>query len=426
MTAARAVLGYGHGDAAAVQVAAEQVSQLGFGVGGGVQLGDQGGVQLEPVDVLLGQARGVQVQGYIADALHRSWHIDAADTAVVIGGVGYLVGLDLLGQRFHGHGLQPGYVLGGVILGGIGIGGLYQRGDLFVGHGGLDVGQLLFEGGILFLLRAGFGVGGDQRGGLAADQPFRGCLGVFPLVVPVVHAEQAVLVVLVIPGVACGGVPADHRGNDGIHGVAVLPGQPGGYGQGGGDGIHQFLAGDLGDLLVHDGFEGLGVAGIDIIGHEQYGILGAIHLDVGGEAAVRDGLMQVLLQIRGVCYEQVGHRVQHQLVRQDLLQAGAYEGVQDRGGMLGARAGLHREGQRLHYRSGDGGVARVFTNKIPFLVGREIAVQQLQESPVIVELAVEVGGAVGGMVVFVVVLLQRLPRHVRDVFRVAAGDVAGH
>ena len=145
---------------------------------------------------------------------------------------------------------------------------------------------------------------------------------------------------------------------------------------------------------------------------------------MGAKAAVGDGRLEPLLVIGGVDREEIGQGVQRQLVPQVLLQAGADEGVPDHRGVLGAGAFLHREGQRLHHRLGDGGVARVVPGEFPLLIGREVAVQQLQEGPVVVQLAVEVGRAVGGMVVPVVVVLQRLPGHVRDVLRHAALAVA--
>ena len=318
-------------DAAAVQVAAEQVRQLGPGMGGGIQLLDQFGVQHEPVDVLLGQAGGVQEDVGLADALHFRDGVDVSD-AVVAGGVVHLVLFDLLGQRRHGLGLQPGHVLGGVVLGGLGVRRRHQLGDFIVAHGRLYVGQLLLQGFVTSLLCAGLGPGGHQRGGLAVLQPAAGHIGVHAVPVPLVHFEQAVLVVLEIPAVAAVGVSADHIRDD-AHGVAALPDQPGGYGQRGGHGIHQrlgeaFLC-HLRDFLVHDGLEGVRVAGVHIRGSEHDGVLGALHLDVGAKAAVGDGRLEPLLVIGGVDREEIGHGVQRQLVRQNLLQAGADESVPD-------------------------------------------------------------------------------------------------
>ena len=92
----------------------------------------------------------------------------------------------------------------------------------------------------------------------------------------------------------------------------------------------------LRDLLVHDGLEGVRVAGVHVRGGEHDGVLGALHLDVGAKAAVGDGRLEPLLVIRGVDREEIGHGVQRQLVRQNLLQAGADEGVPDHRGVLGA------------------------------------------------------------------------------------------
>ena len=231
-----------------------------------------------------------------------------------------------------------------------------------------------------------------------------------------------------IPGVAGGEIAGDHRRDDAVHGVAVLPGQTGGYGQRRRDGIHQLLGeavpGNLGDLLIHDGLEGLGVSGIDVGCREHYGVLRTAHFDVGAEAAVGQHLLEPLLVIGRAGYEQVGHRVQRQLVLQVLSETRADNGVHDHRGVLGIRALLHREGQRLHHRLGDGGISRVIADGFPLLVGGEVAVQQLQKGLVVLELSVDVGGAVGGVVVFVVIVLQRLPGHVGDEFRVAAGFVA--
>ena len=113
--------------------------------------------------------------------------------------------------------------------------------------------------------------------------------------------------------------------------------------------------------------------------------------------------LHALLEHRGIVGDQRGKEVELESVF--LVAVLAYKAVIDDGAVGGVAVRSHAVGVGALNGRGNGGVERVGDLYIALVVLGEVAVQQLQEGGNVLDLAIDAGQGVRGMIVIGMILL---------------------
>ena len=409
------------------QVTGGQHGQLFLGMGVGVQLAQQLGVKTRVLEIFGGDAAGVQEQVHYADAVHTGGRAQPAD-AVFAGFIRIGEFPDFFRQVSHGHSRQGGDHLRGVFLFGLGIGGVNNGLLFFFRHAGFDFRQLLSQGSVLLFLQAGFRIGGGQGVQRRIRQPFSDGSGEEAFFILLLDMRLGFQHFAVFEGIAGQGIAVGEFSHNALDRAAAFHDQLADQLLHGRAGVHlhriKTILHNLLQGVVHDGAERFRVIPVDVVGHKEHGVVGAGSLTAAGEVSGREGLFQVLHQGRAGRGQQDIRMIHKALLFQVFPQAGA-EDVVIHGRLIG-RIGAFRHcvGNAGDHRLGDPGIAAVGEGKVLLLIGSEGFVQQLQESGVILKGTVQESETVGRMIEPVVVFLQGIPGHIRDVLWDAAGIIS--
>ena len=337
-----------HGDAhfAPVQVAGHLCRKVGVVTPQGVQLAHEVGIELEPVNVLLGQPGGVQQQERLAHAGHLG--ADAQLThAVLAGCVRDVIDAPFHRQAVHRDRLQLGHILRGVI--GFLLAHFCGLGDdgvkLLVCHGSLARGQVLGQGGVLLLLQAGDRLGNGQGGDRAVREELGNQLLIFALLGKG-HVIGGIVNILAIGIDVSGRCP--HVGDAGQQlraDVGVFGGQQQRQAGRGSHGLNGLLVKTLflhmRQGLVDHILKQRRLVGIHAGSHEDHGSVGRGVVIIYRGAGLRQLLFHLLLEHGGLLVQQRGQQVHYLLIL--VRGARAQEAVVDNRAVGGVGGGLHRE-----------------------------------------------------------------------------------
>ncbi len=400
--------------------------QVGFGVFLGAEGAEFARHEAVSGQHLIRNGRGV---GDDIDVNQVGVQLTGDETRAVKGGLGHFSGGIFFRQGVDGQNIH------GRIHGDLGVGGLpfvefLGLGDQFVdlvfGHRGLLVGELLLQRGVLLFLQARNRHGDSHSGDLDVGEPFLQLRvdGLFGDDFADVSVEMIGGLPSFLIAVQLAPVIGDDNAVVEIEVRAVLTDQ-GGELVADDEGLQDLLVGtvreQIGNRLVDDTLEGVGVFGVDIdrdegddVGGQEVMIGDSV---AGGrhaffhQAAERGGAVaEVAAQV--VAHHDVVHRA-----------AGDLEGIVDDAGVLGGSAVLDRVFKGLGDEAffGFGGLVIHDLNVALLVLGEEVAVD-LGEEVRQVDIAGQDGHGVGRMIIGLMEVLNVFEGHIRNVFGIAAGD----